>query len=326
VPTTAFSDFWSRVADHYKDNDKVIFNLVNEPNTMQTANLVTIENAAIASIRSTGAENLILVPGNQWTGAWAWEETWYNGANSVHMLDIVDSGNNFAFDVHQYLDEDHSGGSDGIVSETIGQERLEIFTNWLHTNNRKGFLGEFAVANSRIGDGETQIGDEAINNMLDYVEANDDVWLGWTWWASGPWWVDYQFGLEPTNVGQPNQGADQPAMTLLEPHLVSNLETQLVGDYNDDGKVSAADYTIWRDTLGSSTDLRANGDKTGLSANVIDEADYDAWLGNFGASQGNGAFVSGYQGIPEPAAAILLLIAGFALAIAKSERRRISAE
>ena len=85
------------------------------------------------------------------------------------------------------------------------------FTNWLHTNNRRGFLGEFAVANSTIGTGGGQIGDEAVNNMLNYIEANGDVWLGWTWWAAGPWWGNYMFTLEPTNLGQPSQ-ADRPAL------------------------------------------------------------------------------------------------------------------
>ena len=37
----------------------------------------------------------------------------------------------------------------------------------------------------------------------------------------------------------------------------------LLGDYNQNGVVDAADYTVWRDTLGSTTDLRANGDNTG---------------------------------------------------------------
>ena len=36
-----------------------------------------------------------------------------------------------------------------------------------------------------------------------------------------------------------------------------------VGDYNGDGKVDAADYTVWRDTLGSTTDLRADGNGNG---------------------------------------------------------------
>jgi arabinogalactan endo-1,4-beta-galactosidase len=36
------------------------------------------------------------------------------------------------------------------------------------------------------------------------------------------------------------------------------LDVLNVGDYNRDGVVDAADYTVWRDTLGSTTDLRAN--------------------------------------------------------------------
>ena len=40
----------------------------------------------------------------------------------------------------------------------------------------------------------------------------------------------------------------------------------VLGDYNSNGIVDAADYTVWRDTLGSLTDLRANGDNTGASA------------------------------------------------------------
>ena len=42
--------------------------------------------------------------------------------------------------------------------------------------------------------------------------------------------------------------------------LFTQIISVLTGDYNHDGIVSAADYTVWRDTLGSTTDLRADGD------------------------------------------------------------------
>ena len=58
------------------------------------------------------------------------------------------------------------------------------------------------------------------------------------------------------------------------------------GDYNGDAIVDAADYTVWRDTLGSTTDLRANGDDSGASAGKIDAADYAVWKNNFGNHAG----------------------------------------
>jgi hypothetical protein len=68
----------------------------------------------------------------------------------------------------------------------------------------------------------------------------------------------------------------------------------LPGDYNLSGVVDAADYTMWRDTLGSTTDLRANGDKTGASAGKIDQADFDVWKGHFG-QLATGAGASGEE-------------------------------
>jgi len=49
--------------------------------------------------------------------------------------------------------------------------------------------------------------------MLYHLEANADVYLGWTYWAGGPWWGSYYTSLEPTN------GADRPQMTVLQKHL-----------------------------------------------------------------------------------------------------------
>lgn len=55
-----------------------------------------------------------------------------------------------------------------------------------------------------------------------------------------------------------------------------------LGDYNHNGTVDAADYTIWRDTLGSTTDLRANGNNDPPSTDLIDQADYTTWKNAFG--------------------------------------------
>jgi hypothetical protein len=62
----------------------------------------------------------------------------------------------------------------------------------------------------------------------------------------------------------------------------------VLGDYDHSGKVDAADYTIWRDTFGSTTDFRANGNNDGASMNLIDQADYAIWKQNFGQTPSSG--------------------------------------
>lgn len=85
------------------------------------------------------------------------------------------------------------------------------------------------------------------------------------------------------------------------------------GDYNADGSVDAADFTVWRDTLGSTSDLRADGNGN----EVIDDGDFTVWQSLFGTSYGGaGALAS----VPEPSTALLFAL-GCGLAI-RSRRIR----
>lgn len=300
VPTSAFQDFWSRLASHYKNNDKVMINLMNEPNAMSTADLVTIENAAIQSIRDADFNNLIMVPGNQYTGSWSWNETFYGGANAVHLLNIVDPIDNIAFEAHQYLDSDNSGTHENsLVSSTIGSERLQDFTNWLKANDLKGFLGEFAVGDQTIGNGAGQIGDEAINDMLGYIEANDDVWIGWTWWAAGPYFTDYAFSLEPSNLGQPDE-TDRIQMSVLEPHFVNNL-LQDDANFNSDSDVDGDDFLLWQRNYGLEGQVdNSNGDAN--YSGKVDGDDLAVWETQYGTT---GLLSAASTAVPEPAAGLL---------------------
>ena len=50
------------------------------------------------------------------------------------------------------------------------------------------------------------------------------------------------------------------------------------GDYNHNNTVDAGDYVLWRKTLGQTgVGLPANGDNSGASENIIDQADYTPW-------------------------------------------------
>jgi probable HAF family extracellular repeat protein len=92
--------------------------------------------------------------------------------------------------------------------------------------------------------------------------------------------------------------------------------TVLQGDYNHNGTVDAADYTVWRDSFGQSgAGLPADG-----SGNeVIDANDYDVWKANFGATTGSGATDAQSAAAPEPAACILLLV-GVTIGLARRGR------
>ncbi len=93
-----------------------------------------------------------------------------------------------------------------------------------------------------------------------------------------------------------------------------NLTTPLfAGDYNHDGIVDAADYVVWRNSVGSTTDLAADGNQDGL----VDSGDYDLWRSHFGESSAAGV---GAARVPEPPALALSVVA-FVLVFARHTRR-----
>jgi hypothetical protein len=84
--------------------------------------------------------------------------------------------------------------------------------------------------------------------------------------------------------------------------LVAIEATTLGGDFNGDGTVDAADYTVWRD--GDSPDSTAAG--------------YALWAANFGQSAASG---SQADAIPEPATLLLALLALTAVPLVSGDRR-----
>lgn len=79
------------------------------------------------------------------------------------------------------------------------------------------------------------------------------------------------------------------------------------GDYNGDGFVDAADFTVWRDAVGDfvSPFSGADGDGSGQ----IDAPDYDHWVLNYGEAPGAAIATS----VPEPSALMLAFLASFSI-------------
>jgi hypothetical protein len=174
----------------------------------------------------------------------------------------------------------------------------------------KGFLGEFAVANSTIGNAANQIGDETLNNMLNYVEANSASWIGWTWWAAGPWWQNYLFTAEPTNLGKASQ-ADRPVMTVLESHTSG---IQIPGDANLDGIVNSQDIALM-----ASNWLASGGGTTGDVNHDGIVNSQDIALASSNWLQGSGSASS----VPEPTSLMLAGVGALCgLSVLVRRRRR----
>lgn len=86
---------------------------------------------------------------------------------------------------------------------------------------------------------------------------------------------------------------------FLYPELAPD-PSALPGDYNQDGTVDAADYTMWRDAWGQ-TGLRLAADGDGDGS--IDETDHVFWAARYGGGLGSPAAA------PEPTSGVLGLIA-----------------
>jgi len=76
----------------------------------------------------------------------------------------------------------------------------------------------------------------------------------------------------------------------------------LPGDFNNDGRVDADDYDVWRAAFGSTTQLAADANGNG----IVDAADYTIWRDHFGQPAGSAA---GASSAAEPSSFLLALCA-----------------
>jgi hypothetical protein len=93
----------------------------------------------------------------------------------------------------------------------------------------------------------------------------------------------------------------------------------LSGDYNNNGRVDAADYVVWRNNLNQNVTLPND-----TTPGSVVAADYTVWRNNFGAAlagSGSGSTVIDPGSVPEPAATAL---AFFGAVLASLSRRRRS--
>lgn len=119
-----------------------------------------------------------------------------------------------------------------------------------------GVLTTNLLAPTGLGQGDSQLFDALLDTSV-----------------AGAFSATYTLTLSGEDL--PGEQTQQLTLTLL-----ANVVAGLTGDYNGDGIVNAADYTVWKDSFGSTVDLTADGDGSG----TIDAGDYTVWVNNFGTS------------------------------------------
>ncbi len=76
----------------------------------------------------------------------------------------------------------------------------------------------------------------------------------------------------------------------------------LDGDFNNDGRVDAADYAVWRKSDGT-------------------QGGYNQWRTNFGRTSGSGSSIADAASVPEPISAALVIVAAVTCLIGRRRRR-----
>jgi endoglucanase len=194
-------DVWTRLATLFRDNPRVAFGLMNEPHDFSGeydtwfADLQEVLDA----IRATGARQLVLVPNSRGSDVEHWFEIWSASgtiADSDAALSVTDSADNYAFDLHQY----HDAGSE-TANPYI--KKIAALTEWATRHGKRLFLSELGAATGAAG------AKVALQAVLDHLDENGDVWIGWT-----PW------NLPPHDVTAQSYTADGNQSAWYAPYLI----------------------------------------------------------------------------------------------------------
>jgi hypothetical protein len=227
-----------------------------------------------------------------WNGGSAWQR-------------ILDFGN----DTNKYMFLSPSSGDNTMrFAITTGSNTAEQILDtdplpvgqWVHLAvTLSGNTGVMYVNGAPRVAGQIMLNPDDINSVNNYIGKSQ--------------WPDPLFNGMIDDFRIYNYALDQTQ--------IASLVYGLQGDYNGDGVVDAADYTVWRDTMGSSgSTLAADGNHNG----TIDAGDYDVWRNNFGAIAGSGSGADGNMNVAVPEPATLIMLLGGILTICSRCRAMVS--
>lgn len=102
-------------------------------------------------------------------------------------------------------------------------------------------------------------------------------------------------------IGDTSTGEPWPAYVPAGVTFQWTATPLLVGDFNDNGVVDAADYTVWRNNFGTTNELPND-----IIGGTITTAQFDVWRTNFGSTLCSGSLSA--LPVPEPMVGALLCV------------------
>jgi hypothetical protein len=103
---------------------------------------------------------------------------------------------------------------------------------------------------------------------------------------------------------------DAAAMRDIGWETIAPPVETLFGDYNNNDRVDAADYIVWRKRLGQNVTIPND-----MTSGNVGPGDYTVWRTNFGRELGGGAALS--AAVPEPTASLLVIMSGTAIFVTR---------
>jgi hypothetical protein len=133
-------------------------------------------------------------------------------------------------------------------------------------------------------------------------------------------------GFVFSSVGTPTMAGPLLHVSPLTSTIVrTNLPTTMGdADYNNDGFVNAADYTVWRNTVGTAGPDADGTGPGGVPDGIVDQLDFQFWKDHYGETVPGSGAVSGDSNVPEPATALLLALAALLAPVARTSVRTIA--
>ena len=225
VTLAHFSDVWKRIATMFQ-GPSVAYGIMNEPHDMDDDLVIAMVNAGIAGIRVVPGcfRALVLVGLNGWSG-----RAGYRGASSNYALisQIVDFANKWALDYHCYFDADSAGQSTAIEAGWLAD--VQAFTSWCAARGIRAFAGEYAF-------GTDPASLAAGAQFLAHLEANPNVWLGYTFWCGGGWTpYSYIFRLDPYGSRWDASNPDAASAATWAAPLVDRPQMAVLAKYLPQG-------------------------------------------------------------------------------------------